>query len=95
MESKDTNQTPLQRQLQVTQLKLYREYLRKHIATNSMVADALQIPQKNLCRYKRELEKLNLLWEVKKAICQKTGFVAVYLTTDPDKAPFTPQLKLF
>ncbi|MCB0739357.1 MAG: hypothetical protein KDC92_17755 [Bacteroidetes bacterium] len=69
--------------------------MKNHIATNSMVADALQLPQKNLCRYKRDLEKLNLLWEVKKTYCQKTGFRAWYLTTNPKQAPTNPQLKLF
>lgn len=80
----------------LNQLKTIFQYLQKHIATASMVADATGIYQKNICRYKRDLEKAGRLWEIKKAICQKTGFRAWYLTTDPNKAPKQkPQLNLF
>ncbi len=77
------------------QLKTIFHYLQKHVATASMVADETGIPQKNICRYKRDLELSGLLWEVKKKHCKKTGFRAWYLTTDPKKAPFNNQLKLF
>ncbi len=73
------------------------EYLTDYIATASMVADRTGVPQKNICRIKRDLEKNGLAWEVEKKPCRLTGHRAWYLTTDPDKAPnhFMTQLTLF
>lgn len=80
----------------LTQLRAFYQYLQFHVATASMVSSATGIPQKNLCRYKRDLEKANKLWEVGKAFCKQTGFKAWYLTTDPSKAPNSNiQLNLF
>ena len=62
------------------------EYLKEHVATASMITEATGIPQKNICRYKRDLEKEGRLWEVEKKPCQKTGRKAWHLTTDPQKA---------
>lgn len=69
------------------QLQTIFQYLQEHIATASMVADVTGIYQKNICRYKRDLEKAGRLWEIEKKLCKKTGFKAWYLTTNPDKAP--------
>lgn len=66
------------------QEKQYFEYLKTNIATNSMVSKALNIPQKNLTRYKRYFEKRGLLKEVCRKLCRLTGFRASYLTTDPN-----------
>lgn len=74
-----------------TQLKTIFQYLFENTATASMLADATGVYQKNICRYKRDLEKAGKLWEVEKGICKKTGFKAWYLTTNPDKAPATPR----
>ncbi len=71
-----------------TQLKTIFYFLKENIATASMVANATGIPQKNICRFKRDLEKAGLLWEVKKDTCKTTGFKAWYLTTNPGKAPY-------
>jgi hypothetical protein len=62
-----------------------------------MVADATGIYQKNICRYKRDLEKAGRIWEIEKKLCKKTGFKAWYLTTNPAKAPqsLLTQLNLF
>lgn len=81
----------------ISQLQTIFEYLQKHIATASMVADVTGIYQKNICRYKRDLEKAGRIWELEKKQCKKTGFKAWYLTTDPDKAPkhLLTQLNLF
>jgi len=80
----------------LNQLLTIFQYLQKNVATASMVADATGVPQKNICRYKRDLELSGRLWEVEKKLCKKTGFRAWYLTTDPNKAPkFKEQLKLF
>lgn len=79
----------------IGQLKTIFDYLQTHIATASMVSHATGVPQKNITRYKRDLEKSNLLWEVEKSICKKTGFKAWYLTTEPNHAPSKNQLSLF
>ncbi len=78
-----------------TQLQTIFEYLQNHVATASMVADATGVPQKNLCRYKRDLERVGQLAEVKKGACQLTGFKAWYITTDKSKFPQPVQLTLF
>lgn len=70
-----------------TQLKTIFQYLNDHIATASMTELATGVHQKCICRYKRDLEKAGLLWEVKKDFCKRTGFKAWYLTTNPEKAP--------
>jgi len=80
----------------LNQLQTIFQYLKEHEATASMVADATGIYQKNICRYKRDLEKAGRLWETIKTTCKKTGFKAWYLTTDETKAPISsPQLNLF
>jgi len=78
-----------------SQLKTIFHYLQEHIATASMVSVETGIPQKNICRYKRDLEKMGRLWEIKKKYCKETGFKAWYLTTNPLNAPFDNQTKLF
>jgi hypothetical protein len=79
-----------------TQLQTIFLYLQDHVATASMVTNATGIPQKCITRYKRDLEKNGMLWEVERKYCQLTGFKAYYLTTDPAKAPKSkPQLNLF
>lgn len=79
-----------------TQLKTIFQFLQEHVATASMVSEATGVPQKNICRYKRDLEKAGNLWEFEKKECKKTGFKAWYLTTNIDMAPNIPiQLKLF
>lgn len=80
----------------LTQLKNIFEYLQKHVATASMVTDATGVPQKCITRYKRNLEKAGRLWEIEKKCCEKTGFKAWYLTTNPDKVTEKlTQLNLF
>ena len=49
-----------------SQIKTIFLFLQDHIATASMVSDSTVIPQKNICRYKRDLEKAGLLWEIEK-----------------------------
>lgn len=80
-----------------SQLQTIFQYLQEHDATASMVADGTGVPQKNICRYKRDLEKAGRIWELEKKPCKKTGFKAWYLTTNPDKAPkhLLTQLNLF
>lgn len=70
-----------------TQLKTIFHYLQNHTATASMVAKATGIPQKSICRYKRNLEKEGLLYEVEKKLCKATNFRAWYLTTNPELFP--------
>lgn len=70
-----------------SQLKTIFQYLQKHVATASMVSAATGIPQKNICRFKRDLEKAGRLYEIEKKLCKKTGFKAWYLTTNPELFP--------
>ena len=77
-----------------TQLQTIFHYLWDHVATASIVSKATGVPQKNICRYKRDLEKSGRLWELEKKLCKETGFKAWYLTTNPDNAPDNNQLML-
>ena len=102
MESNNNNHRPdnaIKRQnkytLSTSQLKTIFNYLQEHTATASMTAEATGIPQKSICRYKRDLEKSGLLYEVEKKFCKLTGFRAWYLTTNPDLFPKSNQLKMF
>ena len=78
-QSKDTNPK--------NQEKTIFQYLQNHTATASMVSKATGIPQKCICRYKRDLEQRGLLYEVERKLCKLTGFRAWYLTTNPDLFP--------
>lgn len=70
-----------------SQQRQYFLYLKNHIATNSMASKATGIPQKNLCRYKREFQEAGVLFEVYKGICKLTKFRATYLTTNKELLP--------
>jgi hypothetical protein len=79
-----------------TQLKTIFQYLLDHVATASMVTHATGVPQKCITRYKRDLEKSGMLWEVEKKVCQHTGFKAWYITTNPELCnSASRQLKFF
>ena len=78
-----------------TQKQNIFEYLKVHTATASMITEATGIPQKSICRYKRDFEKLGLLNEIVKKHCKVTGFKAWYLTTNQDKMPKSNQLTMF
>jgi hypothetical protein len=79
-----------------TQLKTIFLFLYKNVATASMVANATGVPQKNITRFKRDLEKVGRLWELKKDYCTITGFKAWYLSTNPKfKSSTYNQLSLF
>ena len=96
---KNTNSNPHKRQGKDkdfnNQLKTIFQYLQENIATASMISVATGIPQKNICRYKRDLEKSGRLWEIEKKHCRQTGFKAWYLTTNPEMKPCLNQLYLF
>jgi len=73
-----------------TQLKTIFGYLKNHTATASMVEAATGVKQKNICRYKKDLENQGLLYEVEKKLCKVTGFRAWYFSTKPDLFPENP-----
>jgi len=77
------------------QIKIVFEYLQFNVATASMTAKATGVPQKNICRYKRELERNGKLLQVIKLPCRETGFKAWYLTTNPTMHKLHNQLQLF
>ncbi|WP_299394236.1 hypothetical protein [uncultured Gelidibacter sp.] len=97
MENQNNNPNKRQRQgnNKRTQLKTIFIYLQNHIATATMVFEATGIPQKCITRYKRDLEKLGLLAEVKRQRCKITNYWAWYITTNPKHFPKSNQLKLF
>ena len=70
-----------------TQLQIVYNYLYENIATATMVTNATGVPQKNVTRFKRELEKAGLLREVERKLCKSSGFSAWYLTTNPELFP--------
>lgn len=78
-----------------SQLETIFHYLSNKIATASMTAHDTGIKQKNICRYKKDLERLNRLWEVEKGVCKLTGRKAWYITTNTDFKRNDNQLKLF
>lgn len=83
----NTYNTPLhKRQRKVkglnSEIKTIFNYLYRNIATASMVSKATGITQKNIFRYKSDLEKAELLFEVYKRTCKLTGHKAWYLTTN-------------
>ena len=65
-----------------TQLQTIFHYLQEYTATAAMVSKGCNIPQKNITRYKADLEKKGLLKEVEKRKCRLTGFPAWYLSTN-------------
>lgn len=67
-----------------TQKQVVFRYLSKNIATATMVSQATGIAQKNICRHKRTLEKAGLLYQVERKMCKCTGFLAWYLSTNPE-----------
>jgi len=78
-----------------TQLQTIFHYLQKRVATASMVSKATGVPQKCITRYKRDLEQTGRLMEVKKTVCEVTGFRAWYITCNESLFPSKNQLKLF
>lgn len=79
-----------------TQKRKYLALLRKKSVTNTMASEILNIPQKNLCRFKRELEDKGMLAVICIQKCRITGEKAQYLTADPFLMLFAsePSLKI-
>jgi len=78
-----------------TELETIFHYLKENVCTASMLAEVTGIKQKNICRYKRDLERCGYLREIKKDRCPITGFKAWFITTDPKLFPKSNQTKLF
>lgn len=79
----------------VNQIKVVYEYLQIRAATASMISKATGVPHKNICRYKRLLERSGKLSQLVRSKCKLTGSKAWYLTTNPRMVKFNKQLKLF
>lgn len=79
----------------LNQLQTIFQYLSENVATATMVSEATNVPQKNICRYKSDLQKRGLLKEIEKKKCVITGFKAWYITTNTDLFPSTQQLNMF
>ena len=79
----------------LTQLQTIFYYLRDHVATATMVSTQTGVPRRNICRYKRALEKAGLLAEIDKDYCVETGFKAWYISTDDELVDlFSKRIKL-
>lgn len=63
------------------------QYLQENVCTASMLSEATGIKQKNICRYKRDLEAQGHLKELYRNYCKTTGFKAWYITADKTKFP--------
>ena len=70
-------------------------YLRKKTATCTMVCTALNIYRPNGTRFKRWAEEAGILFQVRKAPCNITGYPAFYLSTNPQLKPKRKQTSLF
>lgn len=70
-------------------------YLKSNTATASMASLATGIAQKNICRYKRFLEKKGYLYAIVKATCKVTGRTAWYLTTNSEMAIINSPINTF
>ena len=70
-------------------------FLQENVATNRMVAKATGISTKSICRYKRDLELLGLLAEVRKDYCKVTNKLAWFITTNVDEFPKLNQDPIF
>ncbi len=78
------------------QEKIVFDYLQTHVASASMVTDATGVPQKCVTRYKRKLERMGLLKQIKRERCKITGRNVWYLTTNKGLFPkYSLQLTLF
>lgn len=78
-----------------SQIEILLVYLKNQVATASMISEATGIPQKNICRYKRKLEKEGRLFEIYKSRCKFTGRVACYLSLEKDRFTLFKQLTFF
>lgn len=67
-----------------SQKEVFVQFLNENVATCSMVAKQTGIPQKNLTRYKSELEDKEVLKVLFVTNCKVTKFKAQYLTTNTD-----------
>lgn len=81
--------------LSTTQLKTIFHYLQNNIATAPMVAKATCVPQKSICRYKRNLGKRGFLFYVRKGLCRIINFKVWYLTTNAALFSKLNQFKIF
>ena len=76
--------------------QVFFDYLQENVCTATMVSEATGIVQKNITRYKRDLEKMCLLYVIEEKRCPITGFPAQWITTNPFMFPQNnKQLTLF
>ncbi|NCB69044.1 MAG: hypothetical protein EOM47_09390 [Bacteroidia bacterium] len=81
-----------------TETQILFDYLQNYVCTATMATAATGIVQKSICRYKRTLEKMGLLYVVDFKPCPLTGFKAQWITTNPflfPKSESNIQLSLF
>lgn len=85
-----------QRAKPMPEIEILHKYLKDKIATCTEAHKATGIDQKNLCRYKRELEKNGHLFVCRKGVCPETKMDGVqFITTNYNLVPKNLQLSLF
>ncbi len=79
------------------EIQILFDYLQDYVVTATMATTATGIVQKSICRYKRTLEKMGLLYVIEKKPCAITGLPAQWITTNPFLIPKSTdcQLSLF
>lgn len=85
---KSLNEATSKIQKKSDEMTAFYHYLNDKVTSCTDAAVMLNIPQKNLTRYKRELEKVGKLQVVKMQRCPHTGRWVQHITTDPKK--FSP-----
>ncbi len=73
----------------------FYNFLTDKVASCTDACVVLDIPQKNLTRYKKEFEAAGLLQAVKVVKCPHTRKWVQGISTDPDKFPKYVQLSIF
>lgn len=73
--------------------KVY-SFLLHNSCSRWMVAEGLDIPLQNVCRYVDELRTQGRLWVVKKAVCSISGRFVEFVSCNPDLRDKS-QLQLF
>lgn len=81
LQNEDTKKSTSKKRF-INEAKLFYQFLKQKPCTCSEVAEALKIKQKNLTRYKRQLQKKQQLAVLNSVRCPITGFMAQLISTD-------------
>ncbi len=79
------------------EIQILFDFSQNNVCSATMATAATGIVQKNICRHKRDLEKMGLLYVVDHRKCSVTGFKVDFITCNPSLFPKVTnnQLNLF